>query len=382
MLIEKYAFHWIAVADEDRSRLGMPGPASTMGEGGMLDEEVPDCQYRIRIVVGPVDIQRYLRFTPQGEDLPRLVDWVRAFVDRKLDWELELRIEAQEAPSATVGGPERLRWSGWLGKPPEGQPITGMRFEPEHYMNDEDDAHIAASIADDAPCGPDLEYDPEFVVLSAQFAMRREAQYGDFVGAPPPVAWSDVERDCLRLLVRSKDMRLAIFHARCRTRRAGAAGLAELRAQRPDALQGFDAALASPRTIDAWCRVHLDDACPDLAALSRLLEHIVNAGTNVPPFAEPAEPADAPPPADTPTPDVIALDQEPATPVPIAHVADDRHAALRRIREVRGWFEEHEPGSPISVLLRRAEFCVGKRYTELTRAVPPELIEQWEREGA
>lgn len=78
-----------------------------------------------------------------------------------------------------------------------------------------------------APCGSDLEYDPEFVVLSATVAARVDAQYGDFVGSPEPVNWSDVDRDCRRLMVRSKDIRLAVLFSRCRTRLAGAAGLAE-----------------------------------------------------------------------------------------------------------------------------------------------------------
>ncbi|MEA3120831.1 MAG: type secretion system protein ImpA [Paraburkholderia sp.] len=78
-----------------------------------------------------------------------------------------------------------------------------------------------------APCGADLEYDPEFVVLSAKVVPRVEAQYGDFVGTPDPIHWSDVDRDCRRLMMRSKDMRLAVLFARCRTRLAGATGLAE-----------------------------------------------------------------------------------------------------------------------------------------------------------
>jgi type VI secretion system protein ImpA len=79
----------------------------------------------------------------------------------------------------------------------------------------------------DAPCGPDLEYDPEFIVLSAQIVAKAEAQYGDFVSAPAAINWSDIDRDCRRLMMRSKDMRLAVLFARCRTRLLGAAGLAE-----------------------------------------------------------------------------------------------------------------------------------------------------------
>ncbi|KND56930.1 putative protein ImpH/VasB [Candidatus Paraburkholderia schumanniana] len=134
--IDEYAFHWITLADVDRTRVGVPGAASTMGEGGFLGERVPDCQYRFRIVMGPVNIEDYQGFTPQGADLPRLVDWVRSFVDREFDWELELRILAENAPPAVIGGAQRLGWSGWLGRCLNGETVTGMRFDPEAYMGD------------------------------------------------------------------------------------------------------------------------------------------------------------------------------------------------------------------------------------------------------
>lgn len=78
-----------------------------------------------------------------------------------------------------------------------------------------------------SPCGADLEYDPEFVVIFAQVAAKMDAQYGDFVGTPEPVNWSEIDRDCRRLMMRSKDIRLAILFTRCRTRLGAASGLAE-----------------------------------------------------------------------------------------------------------------------------------------------------------
>jgi type VI secretion system protein ImpH len=131
--IDEYVFHWIDVDPLDHSRLGLPGAPSTMAEGAMLGEQVPDRQHRFRIVIGPLDIEEYLRFTPQGADLPRLVEWVRAFVGYEFEWELELRIRPRSAPPAVVGGPQQLGWSGWLGRSPSGEPVTGMRFEPERY---------------------------------------------------------------------------------------------------------------------------------------------------------------------------------------------------------------------------------------------------------
>lgn len=82
-------------------------------------------------------------------------------------------------------------------------------------------------VDDTSPCGQDLEYDPEFVLLCARAEPRLEAQYGDFVGLPEPVDWGEIDRECRRLMGRSRDMRLAVLFARARIHVAGLPGLAE-----------------------------------------------------------------------------------------------------------------------------------------------------------
>ncbi|MGU7814760.1 type VI secretion system protein TssA [Burkholderia sp. AW49-1] len=82
-------------------------------------------------------------------------------------------------------------------------------------------------VSDDAPCGSDLEYDHDFVVLFADAASRPDVQYGAFVGSPEPLNWSELERNCRRLMLRTKDIRVAVLYARCRTRLGGPSGLAE-----------------------------------------------------------------------------------------------------------------------------------------------------------
>ncbi|CAD6514266.1 ImpA family type VI secretion system protein [Paraburkholderia sabiae] len=338
-------------------------------------------------------------------------------------------------------------------------------------------------IDQNAPCGADLEYDPEFVVLSSQMAAKVAAQYGDFVGSPEPVNWTEVDRDCRRLMIRSKDMRLGVLFARGRTRLAASAGLAEglsllagwltafpdtihpqpgvdddhdaaleirmnalqtladtegllsdvreialarstaarlqvrdierafahprpsdalapesvtrqledLRTQQPEMLAGFDSALASLGAIDEWGRTHLGVYQPDLSALTRLLRRVVGDGPRVAPTLDVPEIGEElsvdTGTAGASTGDALtdrhdvpqqAVD---VTGSPRASVAvTGREGALERIREARHWFEQHEPSSPIPVLLRRAEQCVGKRYAEVVNTIPPELLVQWDGE--
>jgi len=82
-------------------------------------------------------------------------------------------------------------------------------------------------ISADQPCGPNLEYDPEYAVLQARLQPKAEVQYGQFAAKPEGPDWSEIERDCRRLLLKSKDLGLHIWLTRARTRVAGAAGLAE-----------------------------------------------------------------------------------------------------------------------------------------------------------
>jgi type VI secretion system protein ImpA len=334
-------------------------------------------------------------------------------------------------------------------------------------------------ITPDAPCGADLEYDPEFVVLTSSVSARMEAQYGDFVGMPEPINWSEVERDCRRLMMRSKDMRLVVIFTRCRARLAGPVGMAEglsvlaawldvftsvlhphlevdddpdaarqirtnalqaltdadgllgdvreivlarasathlrvrdverafafprpndalapesvirqiadLRVRQPDLLMAFDQALASLQSIDTWGRENLGAHAPDLSALLRLLGHIVNAGKG--PIESPCpeavveEVVQVVDPGADPLPEIGEGVSEPVVverAVASAGASMDRHFASERIREARVWFEQHEPSSPIPLLLRRAEQFVGKPYIETVKAIPPELLEQWEKE--
>lgn len=64
----------------------------------------------------------------------------------------------------------------------------------------------------------------------------------------------------------------------------------------------------------------------------------------------------------------------------LARDIPDRNYARDQMREVRLWFEEHEPSSPIPLLLRQTELVVGKRFAELVNLLPQELMDKWEGE--
>lgn len=132
--IEEFVMHWIAVEATDMTRLGEAGPAAVMGQGAMLGSMVPDRQHKFRLQIGPLSLEQYLNFTPNGRDLPVLIEWIRSFIGYEFTWEVALLLDGHAAPPAALGAAERLGWSTWMGAPQAGAAIAGMVFEPEQYV--------------------------------------------------------------------------------------------------------------------------------------------------------------------------------------------------------------------------------------------------------
>ena len=81
---------------------------------------------------------------------------------------------------------------------------------------------LLAPLADAAaPCGPDLEYDNDFLALQQAAVGKPETQFG--AGLPPD--WRAVREQAEALLERSKDLRIGVLWLRATVRLQGYAAL-------------------------------------------------------------------------------------------------------------------------------------------------------------
>ena len=77
-------------------------------------------------------------------------------------------------------------------------------------MSDTDLAHLLQPISEDAPCGEDLEYDPEYQEMERAAQGKPETQFSE--AAPPD--WRDVQKRALKILQRTHDLRPLVLLAR------------------------------------------------------------------------------------------------------------------------------------------------------------------------
>jgi len=76
---------------------------------------------------------------------------------------------------------------------------------------------LLAPVSDDAPSGPDLTYDADFLALEQAAQGKTEQQFGDTVIPAEEPDWRDVRQRAEALMVRTKDVRVAVLLARSLT---------------------------------------------------------------------------------------------------------------------------------------------------------------------
>jgi type VI secretion system protein ImpA len=86
---------------------------------------------------------------------------------------------------------------------------------------------LLQEVGPDAPCGPNLEYDPVFVELEQAVAGKPEVQYGATLSAAVPPDWKAVKGMAAELLQRSRDLRLVLHLMRANLALHGIDGLVD-----------------------------------------------------------------------------------------------------------------------------------------------------------
>lgn len=88
-------------------------------------------------------------------------------------------------------------------------------------------ADLLTEIGPDAVCGPDLEYDPDFMALEQAARGKPEQQFGDTIVPAVEPVWDDVRMRAEALFSRTKDLRVAVLLTRALLKKSELPGFSE-----------------------------------------------------------------------------------------------------------------------------------------------------------
>jgi type VI secretion system protein ImpH len=128
--VESFVGEWIEVPLDSRCRLGESRRTGLVGSTAIVGARIWECQYKFRIIMGPMGYADYQRMLPGGDSLRRLIDWVRNYVGEELAWDVQLILRKEEVPAAQLGKSGRLGWSTWTKAKPMPRDADNLILDP------------------------------------------------------------------------------------------------------------------------------------------------------------------------------------------------------------------------------------------------------------
>jgi type VI secretion system protein ImpH len=127
---EQFIGAWYDVPDGQQTMLGMAN--AVLGGGAMAGARVWQRDLRMRLVIGPLDLEGYESFLPGGKAARALESMLTMFTGVSLEYEVQLVLRAEDVQGARLdedccGG--RLGWDSFLVTEAQRQDRSDVRYE-------------------------------------------------------------------------------------------------------------------------------------------------------------------------------------------------------------------------------------------------------------
>lgn len=133
--VVEYIAHWMKIPDQDRIRLGEGSIAGLLGQDTVIGERVWQRQDKFRISLGPLSLDEYESFLPNGHSFEALVSAVRNYVGLEYLWEVNLILEKEDKPVTCLGKSGTLGWTSWLQTESQLDHVDDLLLQVENYVH-------------------------------------------------------------------------------------------------------------------------------------------------------------------------------------------------------------------------------------------------------
>jgi len=121
--VEQFVGAWYRLDASSQSQVGDgDSEGEQLGIGVVVGDEVWDQQSRARIKLGPMGLDRYRDFLPEGSAYGPLRAFTQFFSNDEFDFEVELILKREDVPACSVGSEGKtapqLGWVTWLKSAP------------------------------------------------------------------------------------------------------------------------------------------------------------------------------------------------------------------------------------------------------------------------
>lgn len=112
--LEEFTPHWLPLPRDQRTQLHRHSMAQ-LGVNTVAGKAVLDKQHSFRLRLGPMSLENYRHFLPEGRNYPQLLDWLYSYIGIEFAWDVRLVLRATDVPSTRLGAAGQLGQTTWLG---------------------------------------------------------------------------------------------------------------------------------------------------------------------------------------------------------------------------------------------------------------------------
>ncbi|QDV25573.1 type VI secretion system baseplate subunit TssG [Aureliella helgolandensis] len=126
----------ISVPDQTRMQAGQLGVNSNnrLGFDTVAGQRVWNVENRLRLKIGPLNVEEFRRFSPMGDRLAALHALARTYLGPQMEFDIQVVLQRQSVPPIRLGSspnPSHLGWNTWLGNWPFARDAQDAIFELE-----------------------------------------------------------------------------------------------------------------------------------------------------------------------------------------------------------------------------------------------------------
>ncbi len=115
--VRQFLGGWRYLQRDEWTSIGTTGHNQRLGRNVVVGFRMWDQQTRFAIHIGPLSLEAFMNFLPNGSAFPKLQDLVRFYAGGDQEVRVRLGIEANQMPP-NVLGKSRLGWTSWLKRAP------------------------------------------------------------------------------------------------------------------------------------------------------------------------------------------------------------------------------------------------------------------------
>lgn len=88
-----------------------------LGQGILLGDKIFDATQKFRVVIGPIEPTKYLKFLRGSENAKKLISWLDHYTRHQYQWDAEYIVDKKKIARQKLGEGLALGFTSWIGTP-------------------------------------------------------------------------------------------------------------------------------------------------------------------------------------------------------------------------------------------------------------------------